>query len=365
MRWSANGCWLMLGCVILATSACSSLGYYAHVARGQAGLLLHRKAVADVIADPHTDAKLRTRLEETQAARAFASDHLDLPRNRSYTSYVELHRPYVTWNVFAAPEFAVEPVTHCFPFAGCVAYQGYFERVRAEREAARLSALGNDTQIEGAVAYSTLGWFADPILSSMLRWSDDELDSTIFHELAHQKLYVKDDTAFNESYASFVAEQGLREWRASRGSAPPADDERARDDAFTALVLDLRERLRQVYARASSNEVKRDAKAEEIAAFRARYAQLRDGAWHGDRRYDSWVGAPINNASLLPFGLYDRWIAAFARVFAQAHGAWPLFFAKVGELSRKPKALRDEELSRLTPLPGALDMQAERTRGDP
>ncbi len=216
MTRSAFGGGLVLAGMVLATSACSSLGYYTHVARGQAALLLQRKAVADVIADPHTDAKLRARLAQTQAARAFASDHLQLPRNRSYTSYVDLNRPYVTWNVFAVPEFAVEPVTHCFPFAGCVAYQGYFERVRAEREAARLSASGNDTQIEGAVAYSTLGWFADPILSSMLRWSDDELDSTIFHELAHQKLYVKDDTAFNESYASFVAEQGFA--RMARGA---------------------------------------------------------------------------------------------------------------------------------------------------
>jgi len=356
---------LAIAGMTLAIGACSSLGYYGHVARGQAGLLLHRRSVAAVVADPHVDEKLRARLERTQAARAFASDHLDLPRNRSYTSYVDLHRPYVTWNVFAAPEFAVEPVTHCFPFAGCVAYQGYFDRARAEREAARLSAQGNDTQIEGAVAYSTLGWFADPILSSMMRWSDDELDGTIFHELAHQKLYVKDDTAFNESYASFVAEQGLREWRAARGLPPPADGERARDDAFTALVLELRERLREAYARESSAEAKRAAKAREIAAFRTRYAQLRDGAWSGDRRYDAWVGAPLNNASLLPFGLYDAWVPSFGELFAQAHGDWPAFFDAVGALARKPKALRDGELSRLAAQAVPVDTPAERASGHP
>jgi predicted aminopeptidase len=351
--------------LVLATSACSSLGYYAHVARGQAGLLLHRQAVAKVVVDPRFDETLRARLERTQVARAFAADHLDLPRNRSYTSYVDLHRPYVTWNVFAAPEFAVEPVTHCFPFAGCVAYQGYFDRALAEREAARLSAQGNDTQIEGAVAYSTLGWFADPILSSMMRWSDDELDGTIFHELAHQKLYVKDDTAFNESYASFVAEQGLREWRAARGLPPPADGERARDDAFTALVLELRDRLREAYARESSVEARRIAKAREIAAFRARYAQLRDGAWNGDRRYDAWIAAPLNNASLLPFGLYDTWVPSFAQLFAQAHGEWPAFFDAVSALARKPKAVRDGELSRLAAQTGSMDTPAERASGRP
>jgi len=130
-------------------------------------------------------------------------------------------------------------------------------------------------------------------------------------------------------------------------------------------VLDLRERLRQAYARESSIETKRAAKEQQFAAFRARYAQLRDSAWKGDRRYDTWVAAPLNNASLLPFGLYDRWIAAFRRLFEQAHGAWPLFFAEVGALARQPKAQRDDELSKLTAAAGVLDMQAERTRGSP
>ncbi|MEP7042053.1 MAG: aminopeptidase [Dokdonella sp.] len=354
---------------LLALQGCASLRYYVHVAQGQASLLTRREAVAKVVADPRRDAVLRARLRQAQAARAFASDSLALPRNRSYTSYVDLKRPYVTWNVFATPEFAVEPLTHCFPFAGCVAYQGYFDRAQAERDAQHLAAQGNDTQIEGAVAYSTLGWFADPILSSMLRWSDDELDSTIFHELAHQQLYVKDDTAFNESYASFVQEQGLREWRSARGLPPADESERGRDDAFSALVLDLREHLRQAYAEdVSSVAEKRAVKEREIAAFRIRYAQLRDAAWSGDARYDAWVKAPINNASLLPFGLYDRWVPAFAQLFEQSHGGWPLFFAKVRDLAREPRQQRDDALSRLatqTDTARAVDIQAEQEAGHP
>lgn len=336
-----------IACLGLVASGCSSLGYYVHVAQGESALLAQRKPVADLVADPEVDATLRARLERGQAARLFASDRLDLPRNRSYTSYVALKRPYVTWNVFATPEFSVAPVTHCFPFAGCVAYLGFFDHTRAERAAQKLAARGDDTRVEGTAAYSTLGWFADPILSSMLRWSDDELDGVIFHELAHQKIYVKDDTAFNESYATFVQEEGLREWRTARGLPAPDDANHAHDAAFTQLVLGLRESLRRLYASGLPVEAMRAAKQGEIAAFRVRYASLRDRAWHGDARWDAWVAKPINNASLLPFGLYDRWVPAFAHLFEQVGRQWPAFFARVRALADQPVQKRDEALRRL------------------
>lgn len=340
---------LAIVCMLVATSACSSLRYYAHVTHGQLALLAGREPIERIVADPKRDQTLRKRLAQAQAARAFASDRLDLPRNRSYASYVELGRPYVTWNVFATPEFSVEPVTHCFPFAGCVAYRGYFERALAEREAARLAGEGDDTAVEGASAYSTLGWFADPILSSMLRWSGDELDGTIFHELAHQKLYVRDDTAFNESYASFVQEQGLREWRAARGLPAPDESGQARDAAFTRLVLDLRERLKTLYSSEQPPERMRAAKEAEFAQFRRRYERLRDLEWGGSPRYDGWVKASLNNARLLPFGLYERWVPAFARLFHEAGDAWPVFHARTKALAALPKAERDAELARLAP----------------
>jgi predicted aminopeptidase len=331
--------------LLLALAAgCSTLGYYGHVASGEASLLVHRKPIDAIVADAGTDPALRKRLVEAEAARGFASDHLGLPRNRSYTSYVDLGRPYATWNVFAAPEFSVDPVTHCFPFAGCVAYVGFFDKPRAEREAKELAEQGNDTSIEGAAAYSTLGWFADPILSSMLRWSDDELDGVIFHELAHQTVYVADDTAFNESFATFVQREGLREWRRSRGLAAAGDEGEARDDAFTALVLDLRERLRALYTRELDAPAMRDAKAREIEAFRERYRVLRDTAWKDDASYDRWVDAPINNARLVPFGLYDHWVPAFERLFMQANGDWTTFYGYARGLAHLPKAERDSRL---------------------
>ncbi|MEO7326367.1 MAG: aminopeptidase [Dokdonella sp.] len=337
-----------LALAIVALNACSSLCYTAHVAHGHAMLLVHRQSVARIVADEGTDPSLRARLRQAQAARQFASDHLGLPRNRSYTSYVDLGRPFVTWNVFATPEFSVEPLTHCFPFAGCVAYLGFFDRTRAQEAAKELADRGDDAQVEGAAAYSTLGWFADPILSSMLRWDDDELDGVIFHELAHQKVYVKDDTAFNESFASFVQEQGLREWRVARGLVPKDDAaESARDLAFRRLVLDLRERLRTLYAKPLAAGEMRAAKNDEIAAFRQRYATLRDSDWNGDKRYDRWIAAPIDNARLLPFGLYDKWVAAFARLFDRSGNAWPTFYTRVASLANAPKAQRDCELRAL------------------
>jgi len=344
--------------LISGLAACSTLRYTAHVARGQVSLLMHRQSVSRVVDDPAADETLRRRLQQAQAARRFASDRLGLPRNRSYTTYVDLHRPYVTWNVFAAPEFSVEPIEHCFPVSGCVAYLGFFEQSLADETAVKSRALGNDTQVEGAAAYSTLGWFADPILSSMLRSADDELDGVIFHELAHQQLYVKDDTAFNESFASFVQQEGLREWRAARGLPTAGSGDDDRDRAFTALALDLRERLRAIYARPGTPDEMRLAKSQEISAFRERYVTLRDEHWKGDKRYDRWVAASINNASLLPFGLYDRWIPAFAAVFEKSARQWPAFFEAVLKLSRLPKAERECRLSALSSTVPAAQLQS-------
>lgn len=332
---------LMMG---LALSACSTVDYYAHVAKGQGELVVNRRDVSKVLRDPSTDATTRQRLALSQEARRFATDHLGLPDNRSYTSYVKLDRPYVVWNVFAAPRFSVSPVQHCFPFAGCVAYRGYFTKQKAQAEAARLEASGDDVYVGGVPAYSTLGWFSDPILSSMMRWDDDELASTIFHELAHQLIYVKDDSAFNESFASFVQEEGLREWRQSRGLPPQDDHEKTMDDGFTWLVMDLRDRLKTLYASGVGEQAMATGKQQVIDDFRVRYVQWRDLDWPNDHRYDAWVNGPINNARLLPFGIYDRWTPVFLALFRHAEGQWPAFYASVRQFARQPYAQRQKSL---------------------
>jgi predicted aminopeptidase len=327
--------------------SCASLRYYAHVGHGQMSLLARREPITRAIGDDRLDAGVRERLRRVQEARRFASEHLGLPDNRSYTSYVQLDRPFVTWSVFATAEFSVDPITHCFPIAGCVAYRGYFDKALAQREAKRLALRGDDTAVRGVAAFSTLGWFADPIVSSMLGGDDDELDGVVFHELAHQLFYLRDDSAFNESYASFVATQGLREWRSAKGQAPPSPTG-AQDRAFTTLVLDLRERLRALYATAQPEAVLRQRKREEIDAFRERYSRLRDGEWNGDNAYDAFVAGAINNASLVPFGLYDRWVDAFESLFAQDGSDWATFHADVRALGRLSAAQRERQLSELS-----------------
>jgi len=331
----------------LSLSACSTVGYYGHLAHGEYSMLAARQPIARVIADPATDTALKARLELAQQARAFASDKLGLPRNSSYTSYADLKRPYATWNVFAASEFSVRAEEHCYLFVGCLAYRGYFDRELADAEAERLRAKGLDTWVGGSAAYSTLGWFADPVLNTMLRWDDDELAATIFHELAHQRLFVKGDTEFNESFATFVQYEGLRQWRAARGLPPDDSAGRKHEDQFERLVLDTRERLRLLYATALPPDAMRERKREEIERLRAEYSELRDTQWEGKGGYDEWINSGINNAKLLPFGLYRRWVPAFAATFAQQGGELTAFYAAAAKIARLDVAARTEALAGL------------------
>ncbi|MCY1342453.1 putative aminopeptidase [compost metagenome] len=332
---------------LLALSGCSSLGYYGQLASGQLRLLAAREPVAEVVDDPARDAALRQRLRLAQEARAFASAELGLPDNRSYRLYSDIRRPYVVWNVFATPELSLQPLTHCFPIAGCVAYRGYYDEAAARAEARRLQGDGMDVHVGGVEAYSTLGWFDDPILSSMLRWGDQRLAETIFHELAHQRFYLPGDTAFNESYASFVEREGGRRWRAAQGL--PAQDSplAAQRDALARLVLDTRERLQKLYASGRPAAELRAGKAAEFDRLRREYRALRDREWGGKGPFDAWIEAPLNNAKLLPFGLYDQWVPAFAELFRQLGGNWPAFHARVEKLAALPASERHAALERL------------------
>ncbi|HET7266627.1 MAG TPA: aminopeptidase [Oleiagrimonas sp.] len=325
---------LAAACVCVL-GGCSTISYYSHLAWGEAHVLMARQSIEKMIANPDTPDKLRQRLKLALRARAFASDHLDLPRNDSYTLYADIDRPFVMYNVFATPALSLKPVEHCFPIAGCVAYKGFYQRDRAKALADKLRKQGDDVYIGGVPAYSTLGHFADPILSTMNRWSTDELIGTIFHELAHQKLYVKGDTAFNESFATFVQHEGLREWHQANGLPPPDTERAKREHQFTQLVLDTRKQLKQVYTSDLPNAQKRDRKQAAFEQLRRHYRHLRDTVWHGYDGYDHWFDTPVNNAKLLPFGLYDQYVPAFAEVFAQCHGNWPCFYSRILAISQQ------------------------------
>ncbi|WP_336334234.1 aminopeptidase [Pseudomonas putida] len=331
----------------LLLNGCSSAAYYGQLAEGQWQLLRARQPVAQVMADPATSPQLRARLEHAEQARAFASQRLKLPDNRSYRVYADLGRPYVVWNVFATPELSLQPVTHCFPIAGCVAYRGYYQQGAARGAAALMRQHGMDVYVGGVEAYSTLGWFDDPILSSMVGWGDERLATLIFHELAHQRFYVQDDTEFNESFATFVEQEGTRQWRVARGLAAVGENQGPQRDQFIRLVLASRERLQALYAGPLDDAHKRLAKQAEFERLRREYRQLRDGQWGGDRRYDAWMYGPMNNAKLLPFGLYDQWVPAFAAVFREVGGDWLRFYERVEQLGRLPIADRKAALQRL------------------
>lgn len=330
----------------LLLGGCSTIDYYAHLGQGQWQLLHARESVQRILEDPTTDPNLAKRLVLSQQARDFASTQLQLPENRSYRLYADLGRPFVVWNLFATPEFSLEPELHCFPIAGCVAYRGYYQQGRARGAAALMRQQGLDTYIGGVEAYSTLGWFDDPLLNTMLRWSDERFIAVIFHELAHQQYYLPGDTAFNESFATFVEHEGLRQWHASRGETPPASDDRQRQQ-FIELVLTSRERLQQLYASDLPEQAMRAAKQAEFDRLRRDYRTLRQHEWGGQGRYDAWIESPLNNAKLLPFGLYDQWVPAFAALFEHEARNWPAFYAAVAVLGRLPEADRRAKLESL------------------
>lgn len=339
-------------------SGCSSVRYYGQLAQGQWQLLQAREPVEQVIADASRPAPLRQYLSQALEARRFASEQLHLPDNASYRLYADIHRRFVVWNVFATDEFSLQPLTHCFPIAGCVAYQGFYAQGDARGAAALLRQQGKDVYLGGVETYSTLGWFDDPIISTMTGWGQERLDTLIFHELAHQRFYVKNDTQFNESFATFVEQEGTRQWRAWR-KLPPADPGRqAQREQFVQLVLGTRQRLGALYRQPLSRQAMRQAKAEQFERLRRDYQQLRDRQWQGDRRYDAWVYSPLNNAKLLPFGLYDQWVPAFAELYALQGGNWPRFYAQVQRLGALPTAQRSAALQALMPAevktPGAV-----------
>jgi predicted aminopeptidase len=261
--------------------------------------------------------------------------------------YADIGRPYVVWNVFVTPEFSLKPQNHCFPIAGCVAYRGYYSQSAARGEAALQRLQGMDVSIGGVEAYSTLGWFNDPIMNSMMGWGDERLAALIFHELAHQRIYVKDDTEFNESFATFVEQEGTRQWRAFRSLPPDSTLLSQQRDQFIELVLDTRTRLEKLYSQPLPPEQMRQRKAKAFEQLRIEYRQLRDSQWAGDKRYDAWINAPMNNARLLPFGLYDQWVPAFTALFRQAGGDWVRFYAQVEKLGALPLDERKTALKEL------------------
>jgi predicted aminopeptidase len=289
--------------------------YYAQAAKGQWELTRKREPIDDVIAREDTPPELVARLKLLQEARQFSVDELDLPDNDTYRTYADIERDFVVWNVFATPEFSLEPETSCFPIAGCVSYRGYFQKDDARQEAERLAAQGYDVAIGGVAAYSTLGKLRDPVLSSMLQWDDVQLVAVLFHELAHQVLYIKGDTGFNESFATAVEEFGVQRWLTHRGSEHEYVEYTRRREVshqINALVDATREELEDLYVSTLDPEEKRGRKKALLAALQERVA---DHLERAGRDPSPWRNGELNNARLVPLTLYEGRLPEFRELF--------------------------------------------------
>ena len=277
-------------------------------------------------------------------ARAFAISELALPDNESYRSYADLERPFVVWNVFATEEFSVEPRRWCFPIAGCVVYRGYFKQERAESYARRLRFNGHDAAVGGVAAYSTLGHFDDPILNTMIAWNDVQLAGTLFHELAHQVVYVPGDSVFNESFATVVEEAGLARWLEARGRVQEMRQwytQRERTEVFIGLLLTARERLRNLYAEKLPEDEMRARKQEEFGRLKFEYWQQKQ-RWNGYAGYDRWFDRALNNAHLVSAATYHGCLPKLRELLKTHDDDLRRFYESVRAMAEGSKEKRKE-----------------------
>lgn len=339
--------------IALILTGCADLGYYMQSVTGHLEMMRASTSIDQLHDDPHTPQQLQDQLALSQRIRRFAVTDLALPDNASYRRYADLKRRAVVWNVVAAPPWSLTLKTWCFPVAGCVGYRGYFDETEARALASQLRADGLEVSVYGVPAYSTLGWMnwagGDPLLNTFIQYPDGELARLIFHELAHQVVYARDDTMFNESFATAVEQIGAARWLASQASA----DARAayvafdrRRKAFRALALETRGQLQRVYKGSATDapavEARRQAKQAVLQGFQARYAQLK-ASWGGFAGYDQWV-ANANNASFGAQAAYDELVPAFEALHAQHPGNWPAFYDAVKRLAALPPGERSKML---------------------
>lgn len=364
-RWPLTA----LAASLLSLAGCAStgstLGYYWQSVRGHVQLMRSAEPLDDWIARTDISVPLRERLQLAQRARTFAVTELGLPDNASYRRYADLKRPAAVWNVVAAAPYSLTLHTWCFPVTGCIGYRGYFDEADARTESEQLAQQGLEVEVYGVPAYSTLGYMnwagGDPLLSTFIAWPEGEFVRLLFHELAHQVVYAKGDTLFNESFATAVERLGSARWLAQQAtpqasSAFAASEARRRD--FRALTQATRERLAQVYAQEGTGSPAMQAgKAQAMEAFRADYAALR-GRWQATPAqtagYDRWV-AHANNASFGAQAAYNELVPAFEALFEREGRNWPRFYDAVRALSEQPQAQRHDALRELLPkeTPGA------------
>jgi len=338
--------WVVLAGLL---SGCSSAGYYAQSVQGQMEIWNLSRPISSVLADPDIAADVKDKLRLALEIRRFAVDQLYLPDNDSYTEFVDLRRSYAVWSVFAAPELSLLPQEWCFLVVGCVTYRGYFDKQDALDFARQFADEGYDVYVGGIPAYSTLGWFDDPIPNTILKYRDEEFSGLIFHELAHQVAFAKGDTVFNESFATTVERIGVGRWLAATGNPSQIDEYRLRNQRnqrIVDLILDFRARLDAVYGAAMTDSDKRVRKQSVIQELKGAYTQTTRN-WPGYSGYRYWFAQPINNAQLLSVATYSDLVPAFEKLLDQHQGDLPRFYAAAKALADMEKPQRRAALEKL------------------
>ncbi|MCP5161345.1 MAG: aminopeptidase [Hahellaceae bacterium] len=326
------------------------MGYYRHLAQGQYDLWKKQQPVSQLLQSEQISDELKHKLILTQEALTFAEKELSLSPGESYQGYVDTGRPSVVWNLMAAPALSLEATQWCYPIVGCQSYRGYFELPRAQAAENELKQEGMDTYIGGVAAYSTLGWLNDPLLNTFIYRKDDDLVALLFHELAHKVIYLKGDTAFNESFATAVEQLGLSQWQQANGiTRKPPEGSLSPDELqqqFVALVEESLHKLQKIYASNAPTDEKLQQKAAEIAHLKARH-----DAWAHQLNiqspYSHWFNSPINNAKLLTVANYHQYVPAFRQLWKESHGQWPVFYQQVKTFAAHPEAERKAQLSAL------------------
>lgn len=352
-----RGC--ILAVVLAALNSCA-VGYYWQAGMGQLRISRGKAPVAELLQEGTLSEPEQQRLMLSQDALDFAHEVLLLPDNGSYRTYYDTGERYVVWNVFAAPEFSLEPRKWCFPITGCISYRGYFSEDAARKYAAKLAAAGDDVYVGGVTAYSTLGRLRDPLLNTMLSMSSDRLVGLLFHELAHQRLYVQDDSAFNEGFASAVEDEGLRRWRARSGEVPGWSlSDQQRSDVLD-LLRDVRAGLDAVYGSVAPAAAKRVAKQQVLDDLAERYSQL-VGVWEAGglqaRPYASLIEGGLNNASLSAIATYDNYVPAFTELLRECDGDFDCFYARADEIGGLDADARQVRMRELDAAAKAGDVQ--------
>ena len=355
---------MLAAAAALMLSSCSSLNYYSQAAQGQLELLTDSRPIDDWLADPSTTTTLRHRLEAARQIRRFAIQDLNLPDNGSYSNFTKLERPYVLWNVVATPELSLKPMQWCFPVAGCVNYRGYYSKQAAQAYARELRAKGHDVEVGGVTAYSTLGWFSDPLISTFIHYPDAELARLIFHELAHQVAYVPGDSKFNESFASAVEQVGVEGWLDRFGNPMMREAfERytLRKKDFLALLVRYRGELEKTYASKMSKDEKRASKGRLFVALKDEYQVLKAN-WGGYAGYDRFFAEPLSNAHLASIATYNDFVPAF-RALLRKERSWAAFYQSVNRLAKLDKAERHRALRSLAAPAATSPLVVQRSIG--